>query len=73
MVVKKRDIRSTSDFRSLVNCQVPSDISKLVSIVKMLEKKLDKPFLFHDCDINYFNSVEISTCVARVQSAINNN
>ena len=33
MVLKKRDIRSTTAFSPLVNSQVPSKITKIVSIV----------------------------------------
>ena len=39
MVVKKRDTRGTDDFSPLVNRQVPSNIRKLVSIVKMIKKE----------------------------------
>ena len=39
MFVKKRDIRITAAFSPVVNLRVPSNISKPVSIVQMIEKK----------------------------------
>ena len=71
MVVKRRDIRNTSDSCTLVNRQVPSKIRSIVSIVQMLEKE-DKTYLSYDCELPSVSSVKYSTWFSRVQSAFNN-
>ena len=56
MVVKNMEISSTAGFRPLVNHQVKSTISKLVSILQFKKKK-DKPYLFYDCERYSVNGV----------------
>ena len=58
MVLKTRGTRSTATFITLFNRQVTPNIRKLVSIVQILEKEEDKPYLFYDCERPYVNSLE---------------
>ena len=50
--------RSTASFSPLVCCQVLSNIRKIVSIIHMLGKKEDKPYLFYDFENPSVKSVE---------------
>ena len=71
IIVKKRGIIRTADFSTLVNRQVQCKIRNLVSIVKMFEKKEDKPCLLFNLERPDVDTLEDSTWVINAKIYIN--